>query len=289
MPFYSGRPVIDGLAYPALTASDFPLVRDGIDHLMGALSIKSRERGTFDWEVAVSGYDYRRDLSRISTTVLPGAAAGGAGRITDLQGTGWDTLALRGVWRPDGDAGPHVVDLGVQQDRFRLRQRVDNTDDWIGGAPTTPVSGFEGDTRLQSLFAQDTWDFAPRWKAVLGARLEHWTAVRRRDAQCHRRVQPPRAHRRLRVAESRARLRDGRALGAQGVHRQGGAHAHRVGAVPGRLQLDRHRVHQQRPQPQARAELDQRAELRVGLGCAAPAHHAVPRGHAATACSRRPT
>ncbi|HSW24856.1 MAG TPA: TonB-dependent receptor, partial [Burkholderiaceae bacterium] len=174
--FYSGRPVIDGLAYPALTASDFPLVRDGIDHLMGALSIKSRSRGVFDWEVAVSGYDYRRDLSRISTTVLPASAAGGAGRITDLKGTGWDTLAFRGVWRPDGEAGAHVMDLGVQQDRFRLRQRVDNTDDWIGGAATTPVSGFEGDTQLQSAFAQDTWSFAPRWKAVLGARFEHWTA-----------------------------------------------------------------------------------------------------------------
>jgi len=174
--FYSGRPVIDGLAYPALTASDFPLVRDGTDHLMGALSIKSRSRGTFDWEVAVSGYDYRRDLSRISTTVLPDATAGGAGRITDMKGTGWDTLAFRGVWRPDGEAGAHVMDLGVQQDRFRLRQRVDNTDDWIGGAATTPLSGFEGDTQLQSAFAQDTWSFAPRWKAVLGARFEHWTA-----------------------------------------------------------------------------------------------------------------
>jgi iron complex outermembrane receptor protein len=68
------------------------------------------------------------------------------------------------------------MDIGLQQDRFRLRQRVDNTDDWIGGAPTTPVSGFEGDTQLQSAFAQDTWSFAPRWKTVLGARFEHWTA-----------------------------------------------------------------------------------------------------------------
>ena len=173
---YSGRPVIEGQAFAALTAADFPLVHDGIDHLMGALSIKSRSRGVFDWEVAASGYDYRRDLSRTSTTVLPGAIAGGAGRITDLKGTGWNTLAFRGVWRPEGEAGAHVMDMGVQQDRFRLRQRVDNTDDWMSGAPTTPVSGFEGDTRLQSVFAQDTWDLAPRWKAVLGARFEHWTA-----------------------------------------------------------------------------------------------------------------
>ena len=29
---------------------------------------------------------------------------------------------------------------------------------------------------LHSLYAQDTWSFAPRWKTVLGARLEHWKA-----------------------------------------------------------------------------------------------------------------
>ena len=29
---------------------------------------------------------------------------------------------------------------------------------------------------LHSLYAQDTWNFAPRWKTVLGARLEHWKA-----------------------------------------------------------------------------------------------------------------
>jgi iron complex outermembrane recepter protein len=172
----SGRPVIDGRAFAALAASDFAMVRDGLDHLMGALSIKSRTRGVFDWEVAASGYDYRRDLSRTHTTALPAARDGGAGRITDLQGTGWQTLALRGVWRPQGEQGEHVVDLGVQQDTFRLRQRIDNADDWIAGAPTTPVSGFEGNTRLQSVYAQDTWRFAPRWTAVLGARAEAWTA-----------------------------------------------------------------------------------------------------------------
>ncbi len=143
---------------------------------MGALSLKSRSRGMFDWEFAASGYDYRaRPLAHADH----GAAGRHGGRRRPHhrpEGTGWDTLACRGVWRPDGEAGAHVMDLGVQQDRFRLRQRVDNTDDWIGGAATTPVSGFEGNTQLQSAFAQDTWSFAPRWKAVLGARFEHWTA-----------------------------------------------------------------------------------------------------------------
>ena len=32
-----------------------------------------------------------------------------------------------------------------------------------------------GNTQLRSLYAQDTWTFAPKWKTVLGARLENWT------------------------------------------------------------------------------------------------------------------
>lgn len=33
-----------------------------------------------------------------------------------------------------------------------------------------------GRTQLQSLYAQDAWAFAPKWKTVLGARAEAWTA-----------------------------------------------------------------------------------------------------------------
>ena len=33
-----------------------------------------------------------------------------------------------------------------------------------------------GNTQLRSLYAQDAWALAPRWKTVLGARLEHWSA-----------------------------------------------------------------------------------------------------------------
>jgi iron complex outermembrane receptor protein len=47
--------------------------------------------------------------------------------------------------------------------------------DWINGAPASTIT-FKGSTRLQSLYAQDTWRFAPLWKATLGARAERWHA-----------------------------------------------------------------------------------------------------------------
>ena len=103
---------------------------------------------------------------------------GGAGRITDLRGTGWNTLAAKGIWRPSGSEGEHVVEAGVQRDAFRLRSMVSNTSDWIGGgADAAPApSLFRGNTTLQSVWAQDAWRFATDWKAVLGSRLEHWQA-----------------------------------------------------------------------------------------------------------------
>ena len=171
--FYSGVATIDGRNYN-VTATDFPQNRDGLTHLMHGLSLQHRSGGVFDWEVAASAYDYSKDTSRTPTVARPAADAGGAGRITDLAGTGWNTLAFKGIWRPDA---LHLADFGVQQDRYVWRQRIDNATDWIGGAPNTPFSSFQGNTQLQSVYAQDAWTFSPAWKAVLGLRYEHWTAT----------------------------------------------------------------------------------------------------------------
>lgn len=175
-PVYSGDVNVDGRRY-TLAATDVSVSRADLGHVTHGLSVKSNTRGTWDWEAAASLYDYRRDRVRAPTVALPAAASGGAGRLTDLDGTGWNTLALKGIWRPDGPAGAHIVEAGLQRDAFQLRSRVLGTADWIAGPPTTEVSSFTGDTRLQSLWAQDAWRFAPAWRAVLGARVERWEAA----------------------------------------------------------------------------------------------------------------
>jgi iron complex outermembrane receptor protein len=71
-----------------------------------------------------------------------------------------------------------VAEFGVQHDAYRLRTRVDDLADWIAGAPGVQASRFEGRTALTSLWAQDTWRFAPDWRAVLGLRAERWRAER---------------------------------------------------------------------------------------------------------------
>ena len=171
-PFYSGVATIDGRNY-SVAATDFSQTRDSLTHVMHSLSLKSRSGSVFDWELAASAYDYATDLSRTPTSAKPAADGGGAGRITDLKGTGWTTLAAKGLWRA---GAAHRVDFGLQQDRYQWRQRIDDTADWIVGGPTTAVSSFRGNTRLRSLYAQDAWTLNPQWTAVLGARYERWAA-----------------------------------------------------------------------------------------------------------------
>ncbi len=181
-PVTSGAVNINGLVYSgsqALGGGDFALTNESLQHVMHGLSVKSHTQGTWDWEVAASLYDYQRDDKRQNAAAnsLPAAASGGAGTLADGAGTGWDTLALKGIWRPEGINGAHIVDFGFQQEQYKLRYRTSTlAANWQADPAGALVSNVRGKTQLQSLYAQDVWAFAPRWKSVLGLRAEQWTA-----------------------------------------------------------------------------------------------------------------
>jgi len=180
---YSGAFSTGGLTYSgsqALTGADFALTRQASTHFMHGLSLKSHTQGEWDWELAASLYDYSRDLLRqnAASNPAPAAASGGAGTLADGGGTGWNTLAARGTWRPTGLQGAHIVDFGVQQDSYKLSYVTSTlSNNWLSDAAGSLASSVKGRTQLRSLWAQDVWAFAPRWKAVLGLRLEDWTAT----------------------------------------------------------------------------------------------------------------
>lgn len=163
---------VDGRDY-TLAATDFAPTRATLDHVIQALDVKSRSGGTWDWEASASRYDYRRDRTRMPTGFMPAAASGGAGRITDMGGTGWNTLAVKGIWRPTPE---RVVEGGLQRDAFELRTRVFDTADWVRGDEAARFSAFTGRTTLVSAWLQDAWRLLPRWTAVIGGRIEHWQA-----------------------------------------------------------------------------------------------------------------
>ena len=171
-PVYSGNVNIGGLDY-ALAPADFAPSQGELIHVIHGLSVKSNTKKTWDWGIAASLYDYTKDQVRSPTVALPAASAG---RITGGEGTGWNMLALRGTWRPEGIQGTHVIDAGYQRDSYELDTLVSETADWLNGNAAQRISGFEGNTELNSLYAQDTWRLAPKWKTTLGGRLEQWQA-----------------------------------------------------------------------------------------------------------------
>jgi iron complex outermembrane recepter protein len=173
-PVYDGSINVDGRRY-TVTPADFAPTFGDLRHVMQGVSIKTNRNEPWNWEVSASAYDYDDDFVRSPLVALPAASSGGAGRITDQHGTGWRSFGLRSAWRPR-DGGNHIVDLGYQLNDYRLRTLVSDTDDWLIGNPTGLFSAFRGRTRLDSVYAQDTWAFAQAWRATLGARVERWHA-----------------------------------------------------------------------------------------------------------------
>ena len=186
----SGTMNINGLVFSganALTGSDFVATNENLRHLAQGLSLKTRTQGVLDWELAANQLNYEQDLNRRNTAanVLPGALTGGAGTIADGSGTGWKSLALKGTWRPqaalskpgENSVASHIVDFGVQQDRYTLSSVTSNIPgNWITDAPGSLVNAVGGKTTTQAAYVQDSWTLAKDWKTVLGLRLENWSA-----------------------------------------------------------------------------------------------------------------
>jgi iron complex outermembrane receptor protein len=178
-PVYGGAVNIGGQSFAALTGADFAATQERLTHVMHGVAVKSNTRGTWDWEMDASRYDYRRDHKRqnAASNPLPNALSGGAGTLADGGGTGWNNLALKGTWRPGGADGAHTVDAGVQQDSHRLRYLTSAVSgNWLADGAGALASSVSGRTSLRSTYAQDSWAFAEQWKAVLGVRAEDWRA-----------------------------------------------------------------------------------------------------------------
>ncbi len=175
-PVYSGTNLNIGGNRYTIAATDINPSLSEQQHWLHGLSLKTKTRGEWDWEVAASLYDYGKDISRAPTVALPAANNGGAGRITDMNGTGWYTFDTRGYWRPGLAQGAHEVSFGYHYDRYVLDTLVSDTSNWIHGRAGARRSAFAGKTEMHALYAQDAWKFARDWKLTLGGRLERWHA-----------------------------------------------------------------------------------------------------------------
>ncbi len=157
------------------------------EHLAQSLSLKSDMQRNWDWEANISSTRFGVDTTRFpgyaayngtaaSNNAVPTAVNGGAGTLTALDGTGWYTGDIKGIWRPQGPQGAHQVSFGWHTDRYTLASNTSTTADWISGGAVTTTAQSLGKTSTNALWLQDAWRFAPRFKLTLGARQEFWNA-----------------------------------------------------------------------------------------------------------------
>ena len=189
---YAGASLnIGGYNFTNITATSFSsssgFYNTQQEHTAQSLSLKSNMQREWDWEAVVSHMRFGLDATRFpgyaafagtpaSPSALPGAAAGGAGTMQALDGTGWYTLDVKGIWRPQGVGGAHQVSFGLHSDRYMLSNTTSATSDWMSGGPAGTIARSAGKTRTEALWIQDAWRFAPQFKLTLGGRHESWHA-----------------------------------------------------------------------------------------------------------------
>jgi iron complex outermembrane receptor protein len=136
-------------------------------HWMHAVALEGTGGG-WSWQAIGSLYDFDKDVQRIPSSALPAGAAGGAGSIVTLGGTGWQTL--------DVEARRGGFGAGFHHDRFVLSSNRYATFDWLQGPAGALAQTARGRTRTEALWVQQVLDLTPKLRLTLGLRSEWWRA-----------------------------------------------------------------------------------------------------------------
>ncbi|MGQ0699495.1 MAG: TonB-dependent receptor [Panacagrimonas sp.] len=151
--------------------------REGIEeHLMTALTARTKRDGGWNYSSVVSLYDIGEDELRASVPTGSGETENLlAGTITDGgSGKGWWNLDLQANYGREDLA--HAFTFGYYRSRYELDQERFSTSNWKRGGRDSLIEDTEGATLIQAVYAQDVWKFAPEWSATAGLRLERWEA-----------------------------------------------------------------------------------------------------------------
>ena len=179
-PIFNGRVTTNGTNF---NVSGFTPSEASALHIMNVFDLKSNSKDFFDWQFTLSDYDYQKDKNSASTLAGNIATADGnpyvnrAGRVTNLEGTGWTVFDARGILRPQG----HEIEFGYHVDDYQLESVTNNTLDWQTGRKGSLFASSAGTTQTQALYVQDKWQINPQWSLNLGGRTEYWQAEEGRN------------------------------------------------------------------------------------------------------------
>lgn len=168
----AGEPTFAGLG--GFATGNYDLVQRHTSH---SAFLRTNTKGDWDWEVVATAYRFNKDQQRSPTTAAAsGLDFGSAGRVAVLDGTGWRTLDLKGMWHKGGLAARHSVSFGLHGDRYALGNPTYNTTEWTGGPIGAVATEGDGKTRTGAIWLQDAWRLTPQLKLTIGARYEDWRA-----------------------------------------------------------------------------------------------------------------
>jgi iron complex outermembrane receptor protein len=159
--------------------------------MSNAISLKSDTKGVYDFDLSASTYNYLQDILLNPFTVSPYTVTGGVvtsqgngfsenGKITRNDGTNWQNVDAKGIWRPFGFDGPQEISFGVHGDRYYLNNPGYLSSNWNATSSTGTGQLFSdsvGETRTGALWVQDAWKIIPELKLTLGGRQETWQAL----------------------------------------------------------------------------------------------------------------
>jgi len=171
----------DGSGNPVYTAGFLSGVyRLEETQLAQALALVSHSNGVFDYEFVVTHFDTLKSRQQ-TPTALSTWQGNGAGSAAELDGTGWTTLDAKGIWRPQGVGGAHVVSFGLHGDRFVLDNPKYALSNWQTGDNGALQTLSKGQTQTLGAWVQDVWRLTPQVKATLGLRFDDWRASKGRN------------------------------------------------------------------------------------------------------------
>ncbi len=183
---YGTKSTVNPYKYVRINGQDYTVTAPSVSYAeaeyhMHGLSVKSDSGGTWDWEVNASYFNQNKDVTRASsgnygTTPSTDATAG---TITFADGTGWQNMDLRGIWRPDGNLkSQHQISFGFHTDTYTTKSDKYNlgAGNWQTSSAAALNSNSRGETSTDAIYVQDAWQLAPAWKLVAGGRMENWKA-----------------------------------------------------------------------------------------------------------------
>ena len=145
-------------------------------HTAQSFTLRTDRKKDWDVELVGSAYRFGYDQQRMPLSAAPsGTTFGPVGRVAVLDGTGWSTLDIKGMWKPGGQISRHTVSAGAHYEHYALLNTTYNTSSWTDGASRTGVfTEGDGKTETKALWAQDAWYLTPDLKLTVGGRLESW-------------------------------------------------------------------------------------------------------------------